>query len=627
MNEQVQTQTSASASAEDVRLSSVEALSVEASVEPEKQVVEIPEFLTVRRLAELMDVSPIVVIKELMNSGVMANINQQIDYETAAIVAQEMGFEPREETPILSEEIAEEGPALLWERLYAGEDPAKLKPRPPVVTVLGHVDHGKTSLLDAIRHTDVVGSEAGGITQHIGAYQIEHDKHSITFLDTPGHEAFTAMRARGAHTTDIAVLVVAADDGVMPQTIEAINHARAARIPIVIALNKVDKPTAQPELVKQQLAEMDLAPDDWGGTTLCVPVSAKQETGLDDLLEAILLVTDSIDIQANPDRPAVGTILEGRLERTRGATATVLVQNGTLRVGDTVVAGLTHGRVRQMLDEAGRPIREALPSTPAMILGLSGVPKAGELFKVVPDERTARTIVARRKEELEAKASVPVRAFTLDDFSSRIQAGQAKELNLIVKTDVQGSIEPIVSSLEKLSSEDLKVNVIHAAAGNINESDVNLAIASRAIVIGFQVHPDPAARRLAESEGVDIRTYDIIYKLVDEVNKALKGLLEPTYVDVVVGEAEVRATFNIPKVGVVAGCYIRQGEARRNARARVIRGEEQLYDGHVASLKRFDKDVREVRTGFECGVGLEGFQDFATGDVIHFYVKERQEAT
>ena len=591
----------------------------------EKRVIEIPDFLTVRQLAALMNVSPIVMIKALMDAGIMANINQQIDYETAAIVAQEMGVETREETPIISEEAAEEGPTLLWERLYAGEDPAKLKPRPPVVTILGHVDHGKTSLLDAIRHTDVAASEVGGITQHIGAYQIEHSGRKITFLDTPGHEAFTAMRARGAHITDIAVLVVAADDGVMPQTVEAINHATAARVPIVIALNKVDKLTARPEVVKQQLAEQGLVPDDWGGTILCVPVSAKQTTGLDDLLEAILLVADSSEIKANPDRPALGTVLEGRSGRIHGATATVLVQNGTLHVGNTVVAGLTHGRVRKMLDEAGRPIQEALPSTPVMILGLSGVPEAGELFKVVPDERTARAIVARRQEELAAKAATPVRAFTLDDFSKRIQAGQVKELNLIVKTDVQGSIEPIVNSLEKLGREDLKVNVIHAAAGNISESDVNLAIATRAIVIGFDVHPDPPARRLAEGEGVDIRTYDIIYKLVDEVDKALKGLLEPTYVDVVVGEAEVRATFRVPKVGVVAGCHIRQGEVQRNARARVFRGGQQLHDGYIASLRRFDKDVREVKAGFECGVGLENFHDLAVGDVIQFYVKERQE--
>jgi len=590
----------------------------------EKRVVEIPDFLTVRQLAGLMDVSPIVMIKELMNAGVIANINQQIDYETAAIVAQEMGFEPREETPAL-EEVTEGGATLLWEHLYANEDPAKLKPRPPVVTVLGHVDHGKTSLLDAIRHTDVLASEAGGITQHIGAYQIEHNGRSITFLDTPGHEAFTAMRARGAHTTDIAVLVVAADDGVMPQTVEAISHARAARVPIIIALNKTDKRTAQPDRAKQQLADMGLVPDDWGGTTLCIPVSAKEKTGLDDLLEAILLVVDSVEIKANPDRPAIGTALEGQLDRTRGATATVLVQNGTLRMGDIVVIGLVHGRVRKMLDEAGRPIQEARPSTPVVIMGLSGVPKAGEMFKVVPDEHTARAIVAKRKEELSAKATAPPKVFTLDDFSRRIQAGQTKELNLIVKTDVQGSIEPIVSSLEKLGGEDLKINILHAAAGNISESDINLAIASRAIVVGFQVYPDPAARRQAESEGVDIRTYDVIYKLVDELDKALKGLLEPTYVDVVVGEAEVRATFNVPKVGTVAGCYVRQGEARRNARARVFRGEEQLYEGRVASLKRFDKDVREVRTGFECGVGLEDFHEFAVSDVIQFYVKERQE--
>jgi translation initiation factor IF-2 len=591
----------------------------------EKPVVEIPAFLTVRQLSELVNASPIVVIKQLMDAGVMANINQQIDFETAAIVAQEMGFEVKEETPAVAEETAEGGPTLLWERLYAGEDPTKLKPRPPVVTVLGHVDHGKTSLLDAIRHTDVVAGEVGGITQHIGAYQIEHNGHKITFLDTPGHEAFTAMRARGAHTTDIAVLVVAADDGVMPQTIEAINHARAARVPIIVALNKIDKPSAQPDRVKQQLADLGLTPDDWGGNTLCIPVSAKQKIGLDDLLEGILLVADSSEIKANPDRHAVGTVLEGRLERTHGATATVLVQNGTLRLGDTVIAGMAYGRVRKMLDESGRPIAEAPPSTPVMILGLSGVPEAGEIFQVVADERAARAMIARRQEELAAKAAAPVKAFTLDDFSQRIQAGQVKELNLIIKTDVQGSIEPIVNSLEKLGSEDLKVNVIHAAAGTITESDVNLAAASHAIVIGFQVQPDPAARRLAESEGVDIRTYDIIYKLVDEVDKALKGLLEPTSVDVVVGEAEVRATFDISKVGVVAGCHVRQGEARRNARARVLRNGEPIFDGHVASLKRFAKDVREVLTGFECGVALEGFQDYAIGDVIQFYIKQRQE--
>ena len=591
----------------------------------EKLVVEIPELVTVRQLAELMKVSAIVVIKELMNAGVMASINQQIDYETAAIVAQEMGFEPREEVPTGAEESAEEGPTPLWERLYASEDPAKLYARPPVVTVLGHVDHGKTSLLDAIRDTDVFGTESGGITQHIGAYQIEHDGRTITFLDTPGHEAFTAMRARGAQTTDIAVLVVAADDGVMPQTIEAINHVRAARVPIIVALNKIDLATAQPERVKQQLAELGLTPDDWGGTTLCVPVSAKQRTGLDDLLEAILLVADSSDIKANPDRHAMGTVLEGRLERTLGATATVLVQNGTLRVGDTVLAGLVFGRVRRMLDEAGKTVRESTPSTPVKILGLSGVADAGELFKVVTDGRTARAIVSKRQDELAAKVATPVKTFTLDDFSRRIRAGQIKELHLIVKTDVQGSIEPIVSSLEALGDEDLKVVMIHAAAGSISDSDVFLAIASQAIIVGFRVDADPAARRLAANEGVDIQTFDIIYRLVDEVNKALKGLLEPTYADVTIGEAIVRAVFNITRVGMVAGCSIRRGEARRNAYAKVFRGDEQLFDGRVVSLKRFEEDVREVRTGFECGVGLGDFAGFVVDDVIQFYVKERQE--
>lgn len=591
----------------------------------EERIVEIPDFLTVRELARLMDVSPIDVIKELMGAGVMANINQQIDYETAAIVAQEMGFEPTRESLAPAEEVVEEGPTPLWERFYAGEDPADLERRPPVVTTLGHVDHGKTSLLDVIRHTDVVSGEAGGITQHIGAYQIEHDGQLITFIDTPGHEAFTEMRARGAHTTDIAVLVVAADDGVMPQTVEAINHARAARVPIVVALNKMDLATAQPEKTKQELADHDLTPDDWGGDTLCIPVSAKEKTGLEDLLDAILLVAESSEIVANPDRPAMGTVLEGRLDRTRGATGTVLVQNGALHVGDDIVAGLTCGRVRQMLDEAGRAIEEAGPSTPALVLGLSDVPDAGEYFEVVPESCVAREIVAERKEELAAETARATRTFTLDDFARRIQAGKAKELNLIVKTDVQGSIDPIVNSLEQLGDEELKVNILHAAAGSIGKSDVNLAVASQAIIIGFQVGPDPAARRLAESEGVDIRTYDVIYNLVEEVDQALKGLLEPTFVKVLVGEAEVRDTFDIPGTGVVAGCYVRKGEARRNAQARVTRDGSVLYDGAVSSLKRFAEDVREVRKGYECGVGLQDFNDFAVGDLIEFYV-EKQEA-
>ena len=591
----------------------------------ERSGVEIPAFLSVRQLAELMDISPIVVIKELMNAGVMAHINQQIDYETAAIVAEELGFVPREETPALEETVTEGGPTLLWDRLYAGEDPSKLQARPPVVTVLGHVDHGKTSLLDAVRDTEVQAGEAGGITQHIGAHQVVHDGRMITFLDTPGHEAFTAMRARGAHTTDIAVLVVAADDGVMPQTVEAINHARAAQVPIIVALNKMDLRTAQPERVKQGLADLGLVPDDWGGTTLCVPVSAKTKLGLDDLLDAIVLVADSTEIVANPDRTAVGSVLEGKMERTLGTTATVLVQNGTLRVGDVIVAGLAYGRIRRMFSSSGQTIQEAGPSIPALILGLSGLPEAGQVFHVVTDTRTARSTVARREEDMAARAAAPARAFTLDDFSSYIQAGQKKELNLIVKTDVQGSIEPIVDSLAKLGDEDLKVSIIHAAAGNISESDVNLAIASEAIIVGFQVRPDAAARRQAENEGVDIRTYDIIYKLIDEVDKALKGLLDPVYKDVVIGEAEVLATFSIPRVGTIAGCRIRSGMARRNAQARVIRKGTQVYEGHVSSLKRFEQDVREVRMGFECGMGLVDFAGIQVGDLIQLYVKEREE--
>ncbi len=591
------------------------------------RVIEIPARLTVRELAQLMNVSPIDVIKRLMYDGIIATINQTIDYETAAIVASEMGFEPREEAvAIAEEEAALTGPTPLWERLYAQEDPAKLRPRPPVVTVLGHVDHGKTSLLDAIRQTDVAAGEVGGITQHIGAYQVEHNGRLITFLDTPGHEAFTAMRARGAQTTDIAILVVAADDGVMPQTVEAINHARAARVPIIVALNKIDKPTAQPDRVKRQLSDLGLTPDEWGGDTFVIPVSAKKRIGLDDLLETVLLVADEQNIRANPDRPAVGTVLEAQLDRSMGPTATVLVQNGTLRVGDAVVAGTVYGRVRRMLDSHGRPIREAPPSTPALILGLSDIPTAGDIFEVVENEKVARAIAAQRIRERQAQAARPTR-LTLDDLSRSIRQGQAKELNLIIKADVQGSIEPIVSSLSKLGSEDLKVNIIHAAAGNVTESDINLAIASRAIVIGFQVTVDPAARRLAESEGVDVRLYDIIYELIDEVELALKGLLEPTYVERTIGRAEVRATFEIPKVGRVAGCYVLEGEVRRNARARLFRQGEQKFDGPIASLKRFAKDVREVKAGYECGIGLEGFHDIQVGDVLEFYVKERAEVT
>ena len=585
--------------------------------------VEIPSSLTVRELATLINVSPIDVIKELMNNGIMANINQIVDYDTAAIVAQEMGFEPQEATQAEPEVVQEQGPATLWQRLVTAEDAAKLKPRPPVVTVMGHVDHGKTSLLDAIRHSDVVSGEAGGITQHIGAYRVEHNGRRITFLDTPGHEAFTAMRARGAQATDLAVLVVAADDGVMPQTLEAISHARAARIPIVIALNKIDKPNANPELVKKELADHGLVIDEYGGDILCIPVSAKQRKNSDDLLEAILLVADSLQIKANHDRPAVGTVIESKMDKSRGPTATLLIQNGTLEVGDPMAVGTAYGRIRAMFDERGQPVRKAGPSAPVEVLGLTSVPSAGEVFEVVKNEKIAKTIAAERAGVAHDAAVAPVRRLTLDDLYAQIQAGKVRELAIVLKADGQGSIEPIVNSLEKLGDENVKVNFLHTGTGDISENDINLASASRGIVIGFSVTVDAAARKKADADGVDIRLYDIIYKLIEDVDKALKGLLEPVYEDRVVGRAEVRQLFKIRSVGVVAGCSVRDGVAQREARARVIRGEDVVFNGDVHSLKRFQEDVKEVKTGFECGIGLSGFTDFKEGDVIEFFVKVR----
>jgi translation initiation factor IF-2 len=591
----------------------------------EEKIIDLADFLTVRELATTLNESPIAVIKALMSNGVMANINQQIDFDTAAIVCEEFGYTARSLAEIEAEiKAAEEAaPSPLWEQFYAQEDPANLEPRPPVATMLGHVDHGKTSLLDVIRGTDVFGGEAGGITQHVGAYQVTHTGRKITFLDTPGHEAFTAMRARGAQGADIAILVIAADDGIMPQTREAIAHARAAKVPIIVAMNKMDLPTANPERVKQQLADIDLVPDEWDGNTLVVPVSAKQKQGLDDLLEALLLVAEETEIVANPHHSAQGTVIEGELDKSRGVTATLLVQNGTLNVTDTIIAGESYGRIRAMFDFRGKRIRQALPSTPVTILGLSEVPIAGQIFEVVDSEKTAREIIAQRIAERAER--IQVRAVpSLEEIFAQFQAGQAKTLNLIVKADVQGTLEPITDSLSKLETGELKLDIIHADIGNVVESDVMLASASKAIIVGFQVDVDPAARRMADSEGIDIRTYQIIYKLIEDVEKALHGLLEPTYVDVTVGEAEVRATFRIPRAGVVAGCYIRSGEARRNALARVWRGGEEIYAGQVSSLKRFQEDVREVRTGFECGVGLDGFSSFEEGDVIEFYVKEQE---
>jgi len=584
--------------------------------------VEIPEVITIRDLAETIQVSPIDVIKELMNLGIMANINQQIDFETAAIVGAEMGFEIQLETPFIPQQ-EEAAPQTLRQRLYAAEDPKDLELRPPVVTVLGHVDHGKTKLLDAIRHTKVQEGEAGGITQRIGAYQINVDSKKITFLDTPGHEAFTAMRARGAQVTDIAILVIAADDGVMPQTREALDHVRAAQVPIIIALNKIDLPTANPERAKQQLADLGVLVDDWGGDVICVQVSAKQRLNIEELLENILLVAEVEELKANPNRPAVGTVIEGQLDRSRGVLATLLVQNGTLRQGDIIIIGESYGRVRAMLDDKGRRLEEAQPSFPVVIMGLSSVPTAGDTFQVVQDERTAKTMAAKRAEERADREAQPVPRLSLEELFERFQAGEIKELNVILRTDVQGSLEPIVDSLKQLGDEDLKIKILRQDTGNISKSDVMLAVASQAIIIGFDVDVDTSARRSADAERVDIRLYKIIYKLIEDMDKALKGLLEPEFKDVVIGHAEVRAVFKVSRVGQVAGLYITDGVAVRNAHVRVHRNDDTLFDGRLSSLKRFTEDVREVKSGFECGVALEGFNNFQEGDILEFYQKER----
>jgi translation initiation factor IF-2 len=583
--------------------------------------VEIPEFTTVRDLAEILDVSPIDVIKELMNNGIMATINQQIDFDTSAIVAAEMGFEAH--LPVQQEVVVEEEETLpLMARLLAGERPEDLELRPPVVTLLGHVDHGKTSLLDAIRNTSVQEGEVGGITQHMGAYQVEHGGHKITFLDTPGHEAFTAMRARGAQGADIAVLVVAADDGVMPQTREAISHARAAHVPIVVAINKIDLATANPEVVKQQLSEEGLIVEDWGGEVISVPVSAKTQVGLDELLDNLVLVAEVNEFKANPDRSAIGVVVEAEMDRTRGATATILVQNGTLHVGDSFVVGEEYGHIRAMFDFRGQAVESAPPSMPVRILGLSGVPKAGDRFEVVKDDRTARQTGIARQEKRE-QAVVPIPEVTLENLFEQYEAGAVRELNVILKADVQGSIEPIVHSIEDLSTDEIKVQVLHAGTGNISESDTMLAIASRAVIIGFNVTADTAARRQAESEGIEIRLYNIIYQIIDDMERALRGMLAPEYRQVARGHAEVRQVFSVSRVGQVAGCYVQDGVIERNAQARVRRGDEVVFEGQIESLRRFQEDVPEVRRGFECGIALRGFAGFEEGDVIEAYRQER----
>jgi translation initiation factor IF-2 len=581
--------------------------------------IELPSSIVIRDLAQKIEKSPIEIIKKLMTNGVMATINQPVDFDTAAIVVAEYGFEA---VPEVVEVVQKEegGEVPLWRQVIAGEEESSLKNRPPVVTILGHVDHGKTSLLDAIRQEHVAEGEAGGITQHIGAYQAEQKGRLITFLDTPGHAAFTAMRARGAQGADIVVLVVAADDGVMPQTREAIAHAKAARVPIIVALNKIDKPNSNPDRVKQQLAEVELVPDEWGGNTMVIPVSAKLKQGIDDLLEAALLVADNTEIRANPNGKVIGTVIEAQVDRSRGTVATLLVQNGTLQAGDIVVAGTAHGRLKALSDYRGRAIKKAGPSMPVAVLGLNDVPSAGDIFEVVDSEREARDIVAERQSA--AKARVQTKKASLEDLFANFKAGEAQELNLIVKADVQGSLEPIMSELQKLGQGDIAINILYAETGNVGENDVMLASASHAIIIGFNVQADVAARRLAEKEGVSIRLYEIIYRMTEDIEKALKGMLQPEIVEKVIGRAQVLAVFSASKLGKVAGCKVTEGELRRNALIRLYRGSDILYEGELASLRHEKEDVREVRTGFECGVGFKNFSNIQVGDQLVCYVME-----
>ena len=589
---------------------------------PKMPVFELPRSISVRQLAELLQVDSILIIKSLMRNGIMANINQIIDYETAAPIVAGFGFKPHLK-PLKEQQMAtaaEESKKL--KRRY-GKEAANLQPRPPVVTVMGHVDHGKTKLLDAIRQTNVVDSEAGGITQHIGAYQATINDQKITFLDTPGHEAFTAMRAHGANITDITILVVAADDGVMPQTLEAINHARAAEVPIVVAINKIDKDNADPNQVKQQLAEAGLVVEEWGGNIVGVEISAKEKKGIAQLLESVLLVAEMEELKANPNQLAVGVVIEAEKDKTMGPLATVLIQTGTLKEGDTVVVGDTWGRVRAMFNDVGKRIKKAEPSTPAEILGLDEVPQVGDNLAAVVDERHAQAMLARRRAEMEKESARTARPVNLDNLYDQISAGKVKELNVILKTDVQGSIEPIRASLERLGTDEVKVRIIHSAAGNVTESDVMLASASNGLIIGFSVSAGEGARRLAVTSGVSIRYYDIIYTLIDDVDKALKGMLEPTYVEVIDGRATVQAVFPAGKGAKAAGVMVNDGKVTRNASVRVRRGKQVLVDSTVSSLKRFKDDAREVAAGYECGVGVKDFNDFQVGDILEFYRMER----
>ncbi|MEO8230158.1 MAG: translation initiation factor IF-2 [Chloroflexota bacterium] len=590
----------------------------------ERGALELPVTITVKELAELLAVNAADVIRELIKSGIFATINQLIDRDTAALVAGELGYEVAEAVATsagVADADAEEAHGeATKEVLYEEDEASLLETRAPIVTVMGHVDHGKTSLLDAIRTTEIAAGERGGITQHIGASEVSRDGRRIVFLDTPGHEAFTAMRARGAKVTDIAVVVVAADDGVMPQTLEAIDHARAAKVPIIIALNKIDKPDANPDRVKTELSEANVIVEEYGGDTPLVPVSAKARLGLDELLDMVLLVADLQELKANPKRSAIGTIVEAELDKGRGPVATAIIQTGTLRVGDVIVVGETYGKVRALENGSGKRMTKAGPSTAAVVLGLADVPQAGDILRTVADEKEARTMVESRKAAATAKTGDGGRA-TLEDLYRQIQAGQAKELRIILKADVSGSLGAITHALEQLSTEDVRLNVLHEGAGDITDNDIMLATASDAIVVGFNTGVTETARRSAEAEGVDVRTYEIIYKLTDDIDAALKGLLEPEIVEVVEGRAEVRQIFKVGKNTVIAGCYVTDGRIVRGG-ARVWRGGKVVATDRIESLRRFRDDVREVEKNFECGIGLANYHDLVEGDIIECFTQK-----
>jgi translation initiation factor IF-2 len=572
--------------------------------------------LTVAELAKKLGKEPSEIIKKLFMLGVMATINQELDKDAIELICSDYGVEVEEKVTIDETD---------FESIEIVDDPEDLVERPPVVTIMGHVDHGKTTLLDSIRHTKVTEQEAGGITQHIGAYQVVVNGKKITFLDTPGHEAFTTMRARGAQVTDIVVLVVAADDGVMPQTVEAINHAKAANVPIIVAVNKIDKPTANPERVMQELMEYNLIPEEWGGDTIYCKLSALTGEGIDHLLEMILLVSEMEELKANPNRRATGTVIEAKLDKGRGPVATLLVQSGTLRVGDPIVVGCTYGRVRAMTNDVGRRVKEAGPSMPVEITGLNEVPQAGDRFMVFEDEKKARQIgEARAQKQLMQQRTMKTRV-SLDDLFEQIKQGEMKELNLIVKADVQGSVEALVAALQKIDVEGVRVKIIHTGVGAITESDIILASASNAIVIGFNVRPDANAKRVAESEKVDIRLHRIIYKVIEEIEAAMKGMLDPEYEEKVIGQAEVRQTFKVSKVGTIAGCYVTEGKITRDSSVRLIRQGVVIYEGQVDTLKRFKDDVKEVMQGYECGLTIKNFNDIKEGDIIEAYIMQEVE--